>query len=145
MNVADFERYKLAYIKARHAQGRPIDDSQRDAWWEYLEPYDIDAVEHGIREAVVAAGRYEVAVGDIAAHARDFVQARGPVGRGGKCQQCEGSGWLHRMTATGETMSEAEFRAWKLHFDGGPREDGQPHYRMRRCACRDTVARREVA
>lgn len=140
MKVEDFERYKLAYIKARYAQGRLVDDSQRDAWWQYLAPYSIDAVEHAIQAAVLAAGRYEVAVGDIAAHARDYVQSHGAGHGGGQCAQCEGSGWVHRMTATGETLSEADFRAWKLHFAGGPREDGQPHYRMRRCACRVTQA-----
>lgn len=134
MKVEDFERYKLAYIKARHAQGRPIDDSQRDAWWEYLEPYSIEAVEHGIKRAVLEAGRFEVAVGDIASHAKDYMQSHGgSVPRdnspGWRCAQCDGTGWAPVVPGRAVTSWQDIRDSWR---DPAP----LVHKGTKRCECK---------
>ena len=140
MTEDDRKAFTEAFVKLCCAYDRSVDSTQCAAWFEFLEDLPLGAVTEAIKAAPRESGRYFPTVGLVGKLA---IEARG-AGRGQqsattpgwRCEQCDGAGWVARMTATGETLTAEGLREWERHRAPGARPDGQPHYRKRRCPCK---------
>lgn len=152
MTGADRPRWFAALRRMTAGYDWKMPQDQADAWFDQLERYPMDAVEQAMRDAPAEAGRFKPAVGLVEQltrkamagtprstgdwHAPDISRdEHGVVVARWRCVFCEDSGWRAVETETGQLLTNDELirRREALRV---PREDGQPTYAMRRCACR---------
>lgn len=149
MTAADMPTFRPALLRLCACYDRQLTTEQRDAWWDQLERYPIDAVVQALRDAPAESGRFFPSVGLVEQltrkamagkprtsgdwHAPDVCRdpTTGLVVARWRCVFCEDTGW--RAVTDGRVLTQAELVAMRWP---DPREDGQPHYRMRRCECK---------
>jgi hypothetical protein len=152
LTAADFGRWSAALRRLSAGYDRKMPPDQVQAWYDQLERYPMDAVEQALRDAPAEAGRFFPTVGLVEQlvkkhmagtprstgdwHAPDIHRNEdGVVVARWRCVFCEDTGWRAKLTDTGQLLTHDELirRREALRV---PREDGEPSYRMARCACR---------
>ena len=161
MTEADRAGFMAAWLRVCSMQGRDYDADQAAALFESkLRLYALPDVVTALEEATARSGRFLPALGIITEvllerRGDGFGQSsvshapaveRDPSGQvvvHWRCVFCCDSGWRAVLTGSGRLLTAAELQAWELdEKPATPRADGEPHVRMRRCACK---ARQEAA
>jgi hypothetical protein len=154
MTLSDLPRWTEAVRRLCVCYDKPLSTEQRDAWFDQLERYPMEAVEQAFRDAPAEAGRFFPNIGLLEQltrkalagtvrttgdwHAPDVARDpdTGLVVARWRCVFCEDTGWRAQVT-DGPLLTTAELvdpaMGDRLRV---PREDGRPTYVMQRCACR---------
>jgi hypothetical protein len=156
MTEADRDAFTTAFIRVCAQQGRPFDAARCASYFEsrLVATLPAEGVIEAMELAVADSGSFIPELGKIV---KLYHERRG-AGRGAqahshapaverdehgrvvaryRCVFCADSGWRPVLTATGQTLSEAELQEWeRTEKPDGPREDGRPHVMRRKCACK---------
>lgn len=153
VTVIDMPRFRAALLRLCACFDRQLTTQQRDAWYEQLERYSIDAVEQAMREVPALSGRFFPTVGQLEQLARKALAATprrlgdwhapeverdddGLVVARWRCGLCHDKGWRGVRADTGQLLTHEEWQDYDRTRTPGAREDGLPHVSARRCACR---------
>jgi hypothetical protein len=152
MTAVDMPRFRAAVLRVCACYDKALTSDQRDAWYDQLERYPIDALETALRAAPAESGRFFPSVGLIEQLTRKALAATprstgdwhapevmrdeaGIVTIAYRCGLCCDTGWRARVAANGVILTEMELQA-SQDVLRVPRADGKPTYTMTRCACR---------
>lgn len=137
MTGDDLGAFTSAFTRLCSAYGREMQREQCLAYFDFLQTYPLSAVLDGMRAAALSGGRFLPGVGVIA----EAITAAHGAGRGQqggegrpRCPDCDGTGFLALIRATGQVLRHEELRVWdRTARPTTPRADGRPHYAMVPC------------
>jgi len=160
MTAADADRWTAALHRLTSGYDWKMPADQADAWFDQLERYPIHAVEQALRAAPSESGRYKPTVGQVEQLAKKAIADTAPaVGAHApglsrdedgrvvarwRCVLCEDTGWRAVRTEDGRLLTTDEYVRLAVTI-AGAREDGEPWYRMARCACKAQAQRQGAA